>query len=165
MYQYDRVWYDNAGELNFFLSAHLIITCWSSAGFTIHDPAIIKALGSVWLQLSWKRGKINVFGFWWSSTGTSVEKKLHVQLWNEGVMFFCHIFVCHSKLKQTTYGSVEQWGNLNETDKHIANISIVIKIKADRLRYMYIKICYFFHKNGIGMYKCTRKLQLHEKKI
>lgn len=105
------------------------------------------------------------FGFWWSSTCTSVEKKLHVQLWNEGVMFFCHIFVCHSKLKQTTYGSVEQWGNLNETDKHIANISIVIKIKADRLRYMYIKICYFFHKNGIGMYKCTRKLQLHEKKI
>lgn len=55
-----------------FLSAHLIITCWSSAGFTIHvpgtcPPAIIKT--------PWLGRQDQLLGcWWWSSTGTSVEK-------------------------------------------------------------------------------------------
>lgn len=58
------------------------------------------------------------------------------------------------------HGSIEQWGNLNGTDIQQtscqSNQSIQIEIHVDQN-------VIFFQKKGNGMYKYTRKLQLHEK--
>lgn len=103
--------------------------------YRVHDPTITIAIGSVWLQLSSERVSL---GAWKIARQTPWflmmviyrylgRKKLHVQLAYEGDQFkkgknvsllcCCHILVCHTKIKQMIHGSIEQWGNINGTDR------------------------------------------------
>lgn len=165
-----------------FLFVRLIITCWSSAGFTIHVPSSwprhhhsnrVSLAASIIL----KERQDKLLGFWWwlSRLQVSRKKKLHVQLVYKGDQFkmwknvcllcFSLILVYHTKIKQTTHGSIEQWGNINGTDRQadieqtscLSNQSQQIEIHACTSKYVI-----FSTKKGIGMYKCTRKLQLQQ---
>lgn len=133
------MWYDNAGELSIFsllvLSLPAEVLQVLQYMYRVHDPAIIIAIGSVWFQLSservclgaWKRGKTNSLVSDDGYLQVSRKKKLHVQLAYEGDQFkkgknvsllcCCHILVCHTKIKQMIHGSIEQWGNINGTDR------------------------------------------------
>lgn len=170
-----------------FLFVRLIITCWSSAGFTIHVPSTWSrhhhsnrvSMASIIKWACFLRGlkerQDKLLGFWWRfSTGTSEEKitcAACVWRWSEknvSLLCFCHILVCHTKIKQMIRGSIEQWGNINGTDRQIDRQTYsklhVCQIKADRLRYMYIKICYSFHKKGywnVQVYKKTAATSKH----
>lgn len=142
-YQIGQVWYDNAGELSIFsllvLSLPAEVLQVLQYMYRVHDPTITIAIGSVWLQLSservslgaWKRGKTNSLVSDDGYLQVSRKKKLHMQLAYEGDQFkkgknvsllcCCHILVCHTKIKQMIHGSIEQWGNINGTDRHTAN--------------------------------------------
>lgn len=116
--------------------------------YRVHDPAITIAIGSVWLQLSWKRGKTNSLVPDDGYLQVPRKKKLHVQLvyvgdefkmWKKKCLLcFCHILECHTKIKQMIHGSIEQWGNINGTDRQTYSKLHVIQIKANRLRYMHV---------------------------
>lgn len=122
-----------------FLFIRLIITCWSSAGFTIHVPSSWPhhhhsnrvSMASIIKWACFPRGlKDSKTNSLVSDDGylqVSRKKKLHMQLAYEGDQFkkgknvsllcCCHILVCHTKIKQMIHGSIEQWGNINGTDR------------------------------------------------
>lgn len=167
-----------------FLFIRLIITCWSSADFTIHVPSSWPhhhhsnrvSMASIIKWACFPRGlKDSKTNSLVSDDGylqVSRKKKLHVQLAYEGDQFkkgknvsllcCCHILVCHTKKTQMIHGSIMRKYKWNrQTDRHTAN-SMSFKSKPTDWDTCISKHVILSTKKGIGMYKCTRKLQLHQ---
>lgn len=162
------MWYDNAGERSIFslmvssLPAEVLQVL--QYMYRVHDPAITIAIGSVWLQLSWKRGKTNSLVPDDGYLQVPRKKKLHVQLvyvgdefkmWKKNV---CYVFVTDDSWVYRTMRKYK-WNrqtDIQQTSCH-SNQSQQIEIHACTSKYVI-----FSTKKGIGMYKCTRKLQLQQ---
>lgn len=176
------MWYDNAGALSVFslfvLSLPAEVLQVLQYMYRVHDPAITIAIGSVWLQLSWKRGKTNSLAPDDRHLQVPQKKKLHVQLvyesdkfqmWKKKCLFVMFLSYLSMSYKNKTddswvYRTMRKYKWDRQTGRHRANFMFVKSKPTDWDTCMYIKICYFFHKKrywNVQMYKKTAATAKH----
>lgn len=149
--------------------------------YRVHDPTITIAIGSVWLQLSSERVSLGawkiarqtpwflmmvIYRYLGRKNYTCNLRMKVINLKREKCFFVMLLSYISMSYKNKTDDSwvcrtMRKYKWNRQTDRHTAN-SMSFKSKPTDWDTCISKHVILSTKKGIGMYKCTRKLQLHQ---